>query len=197
MRMQRARTVLELTVWEGRYHLVKRLLEKVGHPVLKLKRLAFGPLSLGRLTRGVYRMLTPDEVAALKEAVGLKLAHDLTQIIPGKYKGAAFRKGQVIRKGDIPRLLDMGKKQIYVLKLGEGDLHENEAALQMARAITGNGLSRRGPREGKIDFLAKFFGLFKVNRKALQAIDECLKIDPAFPKAQGLRQQLERVTAQQ
>ena len=66
------KTVLELTVWEGRYHLVKRLLEKVGHPVLKLKRLAFGPLRLGRLTRGVYRMLTPEEVAALKEMVGLK-----------------------------------------------------------------------------------------------------------------------------
>ncbi len=66
------KTVLELTVWEGRYHLVKRLLEKVGHPVLKLKRLAIGPLRLGRLTRGVYRMLTAEEVAALKEAVGLK-----------------------------------------------------------------------------------------------------------------------------
>jgi pseudouridine synthase len=69
---QEDKTVLELTVWEGRYHLVKRLLEKVGHPVLKLKRLAFGPLQLGRLTRGVYRMLTADEVVALKEAVGLK-----------------------------------------------------------------------------------------------------------------------------
>ena len=72
IKREEAKTVLELTVWEGRYHLVKRLMEKVGHPVLKLKRLAFGPLRLGRLTRGVYRMLTPDEVAALKEAVGLK-----------------------------------------------------------------------------------------------------------------------------
>ncbi len=68
---EETKTVLELTVWEGRYHLVKRLLEKVGHPVVKLKRLAFGPLRLGRLTRGVYRMLTADEVAALREAVGL------------------------------------------------------------------------------------------------------------------------------
>lgn len=66
------RTVLELTVREGRYHLVKRLMEKVGHPVLKLKRIAFGPLRLGRLARGVYRRLTPAEMAALKEAVGLK-----------------------------------------------------------------------------------------------------------------------------
>jgi pseudouridine synthase len=66
------KTVLELTVWEGRYHLVKRLMEKVGHPVLKLKRIAVGTLRLGQLTRGVYRMLTPEEVAALKGLVGLK-----------------------------------------------------------------------------------------------------------------------------
>ncbi len=66
------KTVLELTVWEGRYHLVKRLLEQVGHPVLKLKRLAFGPLHLGRLRRGVYRYLTAEELAALKAAVELK-----------------------------------------------------------------------------------------------------------------------------
>ncbi len=66
------KTVLELTVWEGRNHLVKRLLEKVGHPVLKLKRLTLGPLPLGRLSRGTYRRLTADEVAALKAAVGLQ-----------------------------------------------------------------------------------------------------------------------------
>jgi len=62
------RTVLELTVWEGRYHLIKRLLEKVGHPVLKLKRIAFGPLQLGRLARGSCRPLTRRELAALQEA---------------------------------------------------------------------------------------------------------------------------------
>lgn len=63
------RTVLELTVWEGRYHLVKRLLEKAGHPVLKLKRIAFGPLRLGRLPRGACRPLTKQELAALQKDV--------------------------------------------------------------------------------------------------------------------------------
>ncbi len=72
IKQEKGRTVLELTVWEGRYHLVKRLMEKVGHPVLKLKRLAFGPLHLGRLARGTFRSLTAAEMAALKEAVGLK-----------------------------------------------------------------------------------------------------------------------------
>jgi pseudouridine synthase len=72
LRKQEAdKTVLELTVWEGRYHLVKRLLEEVGHPVLKLKRLAFGPLHLGRLPRGVHRLLTRVELADLRRQVGL------------------------------------------------------------------------------------------------------------------------------
>jgi 23S rRNA pseudouridine2605 synthase len=62
------KTVLELTVWEGRYHLVKRLLEKVGHPVLRLKRIAFGPLKLGGLPRGACRPLTKRELAQLQEA---------------------------------------------------------------------------------------------------------------------------------
>jgi 23S rRNA pseudouridine2605 synthase len=66
------KTVLELTVREGRYHLVKRLLEKVGHPVMKLKRIAFGPLHLGRLPRGAHRPLTPMELKALRAAAGLK-----------------------------------------------------------------------------------------------------------------------------
>lgn len=71
IKRQEDKTVLELTVREGRYHLVKRLMEKAGHPVLKLKRLAFGPLKLGRLPRGACRPLTPRELAALKEAGNL------------------------------------------------------------------------------------------------------------------------------
>jgi pseudouridine synthase len=65
------KTVLEMTVREGRYHLVKRLMEQVGHPVIKLKRLAFGPLRLGRLPLGTHRRLTLPELAAVKAAVGL------------------------------------------------------------------------------------------------------------------------------
>ncbi len=65
------KTVLEVTVWEGRYHLLKRLFEQVDHPVLKLKRLALGPLSLGRLPRGACRPLTNKEVTELRQAVRL------------------------------------------------------------------------------------------------------------------------------
>lgn len=66
LKREAEKTVLEITVWEGRYHLIKRLCEQVGHPVLKLKRIALGPLRLGRLPRGAHRRLTPEELRALK-----------------------------------------------------------------------------------------------------------------------------------
>jgi molybdenum cofactor synthesis domain-containing protein len=107
----------------------------------------------------------------VEEAVGLKLAHDITRIVPGKFKGAAFRRGHVVRKADIPRLLDLGKKQVYVLQLKTDELHEDEAARRLARAMSGKGLRLRGPREGKVDFLTTTSGLLKVNVPALEKIN--------------------------
>lgn len=66
------KSILEITVWEGRYHLIKRLLEDLGHPVLKLKRIALGPLRLGRLGRGACRPLTRQEQVNLQVTVGRK-----------------------------------------------------------------------------------------------------------------------------
>ena len=66
------KSVLEITVHEGRYHLIKRILEQVGHPVMKLKRIAFGPLTLENLPRGAFRELTRQEISALKTEVDLK-----------------------------------------------------------------------------------------------------------------------------
>jgi 23S rRNA pseudouridine2605 synthase len=60
---------IELTIYEGRTHQVKRMLEAVGHPVLKLKRLRLGPLTLGTLPIGQYRFLTDPEIHRLKAAV--------------------------------------------------------------------------------------------------------------------------------
>lgn len=107
----------------------------------------------------------------IEEAVGLRLAHDLTRIVPGKFKGAAFRRGHVVRKSDLPKLLDLGKKQVYVLKVEPNELHEDSAARRIAKAISGKGFRLRGPREGKVDFIAKTFGLLKVNIAALEKVN--------------------------
>jgi 23S rRNA pseudouridine2605 synthase len=57
---------LEITLHEGKNHEVKRLLEAVGHPVSKLRRVALGPVKARGLEPGQFRHLTPDEIHALR-----------------------------------------------------------------------------------------------------------------------------------
>lgn len=57
---------LEVTIYEGRKHQIKRMFEVVGHPVLKLKRIRFGPLALGDLLPGEFRYLTDREANTLR-----------------------------------------------------------------------------------------------------------------------------------
>ena len=61
---------LELTLHEGKHHEVRRLLEAVGHPVSKLKRVGLGPLSVRGLQPGEFRSLTPGEIEALRRGEG-------------------------------------------------------------------------------------------------------------------------------
>ncbi|PYM06595.1 MAG: pseudouridine synthase [Candidatus Rokuibacteriota bacterium] len=61
-------TVLCLTFTEGRKHEVKRYCEALGHPVTRLRRIAFGPLTLGDLRPGQTRPLTTREIASLRSA---------------------------------------------------------------------------------------------------------------------------------
>jgi len=62
-------TWFSLTIYEGRNQQVKRMFEQVGHPVLKLKRVAFGPLSVEGIPPGQYRKLLPEEGRRLKRYV--------------------------------------------------------------------------------------------------------------------------------
>lgn len=61
---------VEITMHEGRKRQVRRMFEKIGHPVLKLKRTRIANLELGDLSPGSYRFLTVDELKSLKRIVG-------------------------------------------------------------------------------------------------------------------------------
>ncbi len=61
---------VELVIREGRKRQVRRMLERVGHPVIELHRESFGPLALGDLAAGEWRDLTSEEVDALRHAAG-------------------------------------------------------------------------------------------------------------------------------
>ena len=105
------------------------------------------------------------------EAVGHVLCHDMTQIIPGTYKDARFRKGHVVQETDIPVLLSMGKEHLYVWEMTPGMLHENEAAERLYALCTNDHMERSEVKEGKIELRAACDGLFRVNSEKLIAVN--------------------------
>ncbi|UCH44432.1 MAG: hypothetical protein JSV11_09020, partial [Nitrospiraceae bacterium] len=108
------------------------------------------------------------KVVPVDEAVGMILPHDITEIRPGEFKGTAFRKGHVVRDEDIDHLKRIGKEHLYVLTIGDDEMHEDDAAHLMAGALAGNGVHMKGgAREGKINLIAGMDGLLKVNHEAL------------------------------
>jgi molybdenum cofactor synthesis domain-containing protein len=112
----------------------------------------------------------------VQEALGMVLCHDVTQIIPGQFKGAAFKRGHIVQRDDIPRLLNMGKEHLYVWEMHNGVLHEDEAAARIAKAAAGPGLILSQPKEGKIELIASRDGLFKVKVDALEAVNSVEEI---------------------
>ena len=107
------------------------------------------------------------KVIPVEEAVGLPLAHDITEIIPGKHKGPAFRRGHIIRPEDVSKLLDVGKANIYVMNLEKDELHEEDAALRLAKAAAGPNLTLTEPSEGRVNLVAGISGLLKVDAELL------------------------------
>ncbi len=108
----------------------------------------------------------------VEEAVGTVLAHDVTEIRKDEFKGAAFRKGHIIRSEDVCHLQRLGKERVFVLTIGADEMHEDDAALGLAQALAGDGVSIKGaPREGKITLIAGRDGLLTVDRDALLAFN--------------------------
>jgi len=64
-------TVLRIGIREGKKREIRRMCQKVGHPVVTLRRVAFGEVKLGDLPSGRSRHLTDEEVAGLRSSVGL------------------------------------------------------------------------------------------------------------------------------
>jgi molybdenum cofactor synthesis domain-containing protein len=106
------------------------------------------------------------------QAVGTVLAHDITEIRPGEFKGRAFKKGHIIREEDVCHLQRLGKEHLFVLHVAEDEMHENDAAYAIANALMGQGVAIKGePKEGKISIVAERDGLLKIDRDALLAFN--------------------------
>ena len=127
----------------------------------------------------------------VENAVGMELCHDITAMFDG-FKGALFKRGHVIQESDIPRLLDIGKKTIFVWEDHAGEIHEEDAAKRMAAMTPVEQAHYTGPSEGKVLLFAETAGMFRVDTQLLKEINSIGDITIAtlpdhYPVEKGAR----------
>lgn len=106
----------------------------------------------------------------VEDSVGMELCHDITAMYDG-FKGAAFKRGHIIREEDIPRLLDYGKKNVFVWEANADEIHEEDAAGRMAAMVPVDGAYYTAPSEGKVLLMAQQRGMFRVDRELLRQLN--------------------------
>lgn len=106
----------------------------------------------------------------VEDAVGLTLCHDVTAMYDG-FKGAAFKRGHVIREEDIPKLLDYGKQTVFIWEENAGELHEEDAARRMAAMAQVEDCHYTEPSEGKVLLMADRRGMFRVDTALLRQVN--------------------------
>ena len=106
----------------------------------------------------------------VENAVGMTLCHDITAMFDG-FKGALFKRGHVIQAEDVPRLLDIGKKHVFIWEESAGELHEEDCALRLAAMAPVEGAHYEGPSEGKMLLKADIRGQFRLDKELLRKIN--------------------------
>lgn len=106
----------------------------------------------------------------VEDAVGMKLCHDITAMRDG-FKGAAFYRGHIIQEEDIEKLLDLGKRTIFVWEEHAGEIHEEDCAIRLAAMAPVAGAHYTEPSEGKVLLFADQRGMFRVNKELLRQIN--------------------------
>ena len=106
----------------------------------------------------------------VRDAVGMELCHDITEMNDG-FKGVAFKRGHIIQPADIEHMLRIGKRHIFVWEDRAGEIHEDDCARRMAAMAPVEGAHYTEPAEGKVLLLADRSGMFRVNRQLLNRIN--------------------------
>lgn len=107
---------------------------------------------------------------AVEQAVGMTLCHDITKMVDG-FKGAAFKRGHVIRPEDVEELLNIGKKSVFIWEENAGEIHEEDCALRMAAMAPVAGAHYTAPSEGKVLLMADTRGMLRVDTQLLHEIN--------------------------
>lgn len=101
------------------------------------------------------------------DAVGEMLCHDVTQIIPGEFKGEPLKRGHVITEEDVPLLLSIGKENLFVWDPNTDMVHENDAAAFLYELVGGENMEASEVSAGRINAFAKVDGILRVNKEKL------------------------------
>jgi hypothetical protein len=114
-------------------------------------------------------------------AAGVSADHLVGAVLPRDLRvgGERWAKGRRLSPDDLARLAAdpdaLGGEPISVLVPEAGDVHEDEAAVRLAAAVAGPGLTTRGPAESRVDLLAAVDGVVRIRVPALERLD---RIDP-------------------
>lgn len=112
----------------------------------------------------------------VNDAIGRTLFHDVTKAADG-FKGSLFKRGHKISKEDIPLLLDIGKKTVYVEdESSKDEIHEDDAALHLSLLCKCDGAHFTPISEGKTVLVADRKGYFRVNDVLLREINSIYPI---------------------
>ena len=120
----------------------------------------------------------------IEDAIGQPICHDMTRIVPGQFKGVAFKRGHIITEEDIPRLKQIGKEHVYVGQLPEGYIHEDDCAVRIAKAICNEkDFDFSEVAEGKINISTKYDGVLRIKEEKLYKLNSIkdISISTTFP----------------
>ncbi len=106
----------------------------------------------------------------VEKAIGEPLAHDVIKYGPNT-KRTLFQRGHQIREGDIEKLKDSGYFFVYISEGEEEGVHENEAALRMAKASAGENLRIAKPEKGRVRILSESPGLLKAKTSVIKEVN--------------------------
>ena len=106
----------------------------------------------------------------VENAIGLKLCHDITAMYDG-FKGPLFKRGHIIEKEDVEKLLSIGKKHIYVWEDNVNEIHEEDAAIRLSKMTQVENAHLNDVSEGKILLIADREGMFVVDVDLLNEIN--------------------------
>ncbi|MFO0997672.1 MAG: molybdopterin-binding/glycosyltransferase family 2 protein [Alphaproteobacteria bacterium] len=118
------------------------------------------------------------------EAEGAILAHSL--VLPGPGRGTTLKKGRRLSAEDVAALTAAGHESVTAARLDPDDVHEDEAAVLLARALAGDGLAIGTPFTGRANLFAERRGVAVIDRDRLDRInliDEALTLASIAPYA--------------